>query len=267
MRRAGVPSAASPVARCGQPHLGRAAPRRGAGPPRGRSSLAGRALDHEPPVERLDAGRRGPLSPLPRDGSAPPTPSSTTSTIACPSSHVTRTRTYEACRVLRHVRQRLGDDVERPPASTCFGSRPGGQRLDLDRQRRPLGQRLERGGEPAVAEHRGMEAAGELAQLLERERQLGGGRAEAARRRLRVAAEPRLREPERERERDEPLLRAVVEVPLEAPPLGGLGLDDPRPRAPDLLLLALLLGHVDAADEVRVAPVQPGRAAAPTTRR
>ena len=76
-----------------------------------------------------------------------------------------------------------------------------------------------------------MDAARELAQLLERERQLLRRAREHLGGASRIGLDSRLRHPQRQGERDEPLLRAVVEVPLEAPALGRLGLDDARARA------------------------------------
>ena len=78
----------------------------------------------------------------------------------------------------------------------------------------------------------------------------------------------RLREPEHERERDEPLLGAVVEVALEPPPLDVARLDDARARAPQLVLVELALGDVHPADEQpRVAPVVAERRRRPGHRR
>ena len=51
----------------------------------------------------------------------------------------------------------------------------------------------------------------------------------------RVAVEPPLGEPQRERGRDEPLLRAVVEVALQPAALGVARLDDPRARGGELV--------------------------------
>ena len=48
--------------------------------------------------------------------------------------------------------------------------------------------------------------------------------------------------PQRQAQRDQPLLGAVVQVALEPAPLGVAGLDDPRPGGPDLLQLRLHLG-------------------------
>ena len=50
-----------------------------------------------------------------------------------------------------------------------------------------------------------------------------------------VGAELRLEQPQLERERDQPLLGAVVQVALEALALAVAGLDDPGPRAAQLL--------------------------------
>ena len=57
-----------------------------------------------------------------------------------------------------------------------------------------------------------------------------------------LLAQLRLGEPERERERDEPLLRAVVEVALQPAALLVRGLDDPRARGAQLLDAGAQLG-------------------------
>ena len=74
---------------------------------------------------------------------------------------------------------------------------------------------------------------------------------------LGVGRELGLREPQRERERDEPLLRAVVEVALQAAALGVLRLDEAGARGPDLLEVPLALGDVDAAEELLRPVVEP----------
>ena len=101
-----------------------------------------------------------------------------------------------------------------------------------------------------------MDAAGELAKLLERVPELVRGRPEQplglVRRRLQLA----LGQPQRQRERHEPLLGAVVQVALQAPALDARRLDEARAGAAQLLLVALSLGHVHTADqELVVAPV------------
>ena len=94
-----------------------------------------------------------------------------------------------------------------------------------------------------------MDAAGELAELLEGGGELLARGIDDRRRSLRVGGRARLGEPERDRERHEALLGAVVEIALEhAPRLVG-GLDDARARGADLLVLAPALGDVDAGEE------------------
>ena len=98
-----------------------------------------------------------------------------------------------------------------------------------------------------------MDATGELAQLGDRLLDL----VLCARQHVRVGrVTAGSREPERERERDEPLLRAVVEVALD-PPLLGIGRgDDPRPRRPHLGELRAHLGR-----QTLVLEHEPGRRA------
>ena len=74
-----------------------------------------------------------------------------------------------------------------------------------------------------------MQARRELAQLLQRRRQLLLRRGEQARL-VGVGREVHGEEPELDRERDEPLLGAVVQVALEPPALGVAGADDARAR-------------------------------------
>ncbi|HTE63610.1 MAG TPA: hypothetical protein VK631_24855, partial [Solirubrobacteraceae bacterium] len=78
-----------------------------------------------------------------------------------------------------------------------------------------------------VAEHRGVDPARELAQLLDRELRLLAGLGDQLRRARGIGRDARLGEPERDGHRDQPLLRAVVEVALDPPALGVGGGDDP----------------------------------------
>ncbi len=80
-----------------------------------------------------------------------------------------------------------------------------------------------------------MDPTSELTELLEPERQLVARLRDQLRRGRRVLGEPRPGDAKPERERDQPLLRTVVEVPLEPPPLGVAGLDDARTRRRQLL--------------------------------
>ena len=94
-----------------------------------------------------------------------------------------------------------------------------------------------------------MDASCELPQLLEREGQLtcrvGENRVGASR----IGGELALRQPEREGERHETLLCAVVQVALEAPPLGVAGFDEPHARAPQLGLVPHAIADVEAREE------------------
>ena len=112
------------------------------------------------------------------------------------------------------------------------------------------------GSSPCSVSSARVDAAGELAQLGEARawssacarsssvRDLGVGRVSAP---AGVA--------EQEREPDEPRLRAVVQVALEAPALGVAGLDEPRARGAQLLQPGAQLG-VEPRD---VAAQQPGQ--------
>ena len=75
-----------------------------------------------------------------------------------------------------------------------------------------------------------MDAARELAQLLERARSSSLARGHARLGGRRVAVDVGLDQPQLHRDRDQPLLRAVVQVALEPPPLGVAGGDQPLPR-------------------------------------
>ena len=77
-----------------------------------------------------------------------------------------RTSTDEALRVLDDVRDRLGDDVVGGGLDRL--GQPLVEQGQLDRQGRPRREPLERGVEAAVGQHRRVDPARELAQLLER---------------------------------------------------------------------------------------------------
>ena len=80
-----------------------------------------------------------------------------------------------------------------------------------------------------------MDPAGELAELLQPEGELLARAVQELVGSAGVVRELRLRHSERERERDEPLLRAVVEVALEPAPLCVARLDDAGARRGQLL--------------------------------
>ena len=116
------------------------------------------------------------------------------------------------------------------------------RRLDVDRHGRRAREIAQRGGEPVV-EARGAHAGCDLAQVADRRSDLVHDLVERGREDLRLARQRALQAPDLDAERDEPLLRAVVEVALEPPALLVARLDDPRPRRLDL---GELEAHLDA---------------------
>ena len=92
------------------------------------------------------------------------------------------------------------------------------------------------GTEAAVGEDRGVDAARQLAQLVERARELGLGLLEQPGNRVGAPLERALGEPQLQGERDEALLRAVVQVALEAAALGVAGAHDARARGRQLVV-------------------------------
>ena len=73
--------------------------------------------------------------------------------------------------MLRDVRERLGDDVVRRRLD-LIGQPFAGQFIELDGNRRPVGEGRERGAEPAFGQRRGVDSARDLAQLLDGEPEL-----------------------------------------------------------------------------------------------
>ena len=131
-------------------------------------------------------------------------------------------------RVAGDVGERLGDDE--------VGGRldrrrqPLARRLeDLDRDRRAVGEAAERRRQPAVGEHGGVDAAGQLAQLGGRLVELLHRLVEQLGGRRRVGVELVAGQAQVHGQRHQPLLGAVVEVALDPAPLGVAGLDDAAP--------------------------------------
>ena len=191
-----------------------------------------------------------PRRPVPRAGSAPPTPSSATSIDDAAVRRASRRRARRSrARTSRRSRAPRTRRRTPPPRRAPRAARRGSTSSSTG-TRRALGERLERGAQAAVGEHRRVDAARELAQLLQRERELLRRVRRGSRRRAPGSErELALREAERERERDEPLLRAVVQVPLEPPPLGVGRLDEPHARAAELVLVPRALAHVEAGEQ------------------
>ena len=129
--------------------------------------------------------------------------------------------------MLARVRERLCDDV-------VGGSLDVGieallrERHDLDRDGRAFGEGADGMAEAVVCEDPRVEAPDELADLLERELQLGLGGVEQLGDHLRDGAEAIADQVQMQGDGDEPLLRSVVEVALDPAALGVPGRDDPR---------------------------------------
>ena len=213
-------------------------------------------LSTESVPSRTATRSTSPRRPDPPTGSAPPTPSSETVTTSTPSCGWTHTRADGGARVLRDVRQRLRDDVvgggldvRDEPLVGCD---------QLDGHRRACRERLERGPEAAVRENGRVDSSRELAKLLERLSELCLRAGEQLERGFAVALQPRLEQAERDREGHEPLLCAVVEVPLERAARHLLGAHEPGSRGAQLLRAPLAFGDVEPGDEKERALVHAG---------
>ncbi len=178
---------------------------------------------------------------MPAPGSAPPTPSSLTSTSTAPSLRATRTAGRAGLRVADDVGQRLGDDEVRGRLDRDGQLRVGGGE-DLDRHRGAACQPFERCLEAVVAEHRRVDAAGELAQLGGRLVELRKGFVQQLAGRGRVVVELAAHQAQAHGQRHQPLLGAVVEVALDPAAFLVPGLDDAGARGAQLGYLRLQLG-------------------------
>ena len=201
---------------------------------------AGGALDRERPVERLDPppqpgepapGRVGAARAVVGDRDLEP--------VVAPSD---RDLDARGAGVLGGVRERLGGDEVR---GRLDAPRAGVRKVDRDgrRQRAAVGERLERGADAPVGEHRRVDAAGEVAQLRGAPRRRPArASATSCLRGFRVGRELLLGHAEAEPERDQPGLRTVVQVALDPAELGVLLLDRAEPR------------HLERLDPLRAAP-------------
>ena len=156
-----------------------------------RSSRAGRERDADAQAgaaapagcgaraRRRRCARRSsrPRRPVPRDRSAPPRPSSATSTSTASRRRRRRHRGVRGAGVAVDVRERLGDRVVERRLDRR-GQPLRDRVVDLDGHRAACGQRLHRRAQPVVGQHRGMDAARELAQLGHPRLELGARRAQ-----------------------------------------------------------------------------------------
>ena len=173
-----------------------------------------------------------PRRPEPRATSAPPTPSSTTSTVRLPLCALDGHRRVRRARVLGDVGERLGDDEiggalhragqPRSHASTVTGT---GARATSD---------CSAGSSPRSVSTAGWmpRASSRSSARLVRSSSCAWSSRPAS---LRVVAGAPARGPQQQRQRDEPRLRAVVEVALEPPPRRVARLHQPRARRAQLL--------------------------------
>ena len=142
--------------------------------------------------------------------------------------------------VLADVRQALRDDVVDGHLNR-LGQAPFDGNREMDRQGRPGGELLERDLEAVPADDGRMNSPCDGAELLEGRRHLPPGLIEPPAQ-VGVAGHLRLQQAQLERQCDESLLRAVVEVALQSLPLLLASLDDPGARASDLLQTRVQLG-------------------------
>ena len=136
--------------------------------------------------------------------------------------------------VLADVGERLGDhevgrrlDRHRQPLVELG--------VELDGHRRAVGQRLQRGHEPAVGEHGGVDAGREVAQVVDRRLGVLERVVDEPAGALGVLLPALLGELEVDHDVDELLLGAVVEVAAEPAPLLVAGLQDAGARGRELL--------------------------------
>ena len=171
---------------------------------------------------------------------APPTPSSAIVIRSTPFARAVSHDHARRRRVLDGVGERLAGDEVR--GRLDLRRRAVGRRGDVDRDRGAAREVGERGGQ-ALVQPRRADAGGDRAQVGDRGRDLVDGGVERRDEHLRLARERALQAPQHDAERDQPLLRAVVQVALEPAPLLVAGLGDPRARG---LHLGQLQPQLDA---------------------
>ena len=163
--------------------------------------------------------------------------------------------------VLRDVRQGFRDDVVGGDRDVRVERRV--RDVELDRDRRAGDHDPQRSRKATLRQRGRMDALRERAELLHRLGELLDRHVH----RLRLVDEPALRSPQLQQQRQQPLLRSVVEVSLEPAPGVVGGGDDPGTRPANLGLVTLALRHVRAADQVDRAARDLGQRACRSRRR
>ena len=218
-------------------------------------------------VPSTDAARRAsPARPVPRSGSAPPTAVVADDDVQPVPGALHDDFGLARLGVLGDVGQALGDhevgdrlDHGRGPAGQVHGK--------PDRDRHPGRHPGQRGVQPAVLQHGRVQAADQVAQFRQRGLgllvRLGDGLPGAfSRRRLHPG------HAQVDRQRHQPLLGAVVQVALQAAPLGVGGVDHPGPGLREPLDAVLqLLSAAGAQQRPRDEGVQRGHAGGQPRRR
>ena len=127
------------------------------------------------------------------------------------------------------------------------------------RQRVAVRRGAERLDQPAVDQERRVDPVRQLAQLLNRLLDLAGQLVEHLEPCLRVVDDDVPGQAQVHRQRDEVLLRAVVQVPLDAATFGVAAGHDARPRLAERvgLLADLVQGRLQGGVELRVVQGQP----------
>jgi len=166
-----------------------------------------------PPVASTRSFR--PTSPEPRAGSAPPDPVIADADPNQPVEGVDLDLHHRGAGMLGHVRQRFGHDVVGGHLDP-LGQPPLGSKLQLDRDRATAGQGPQGRPQAALGQDRRVDAAGELAQLLQRPIHAGGDPVQLGRQLLQPGRDRRLGGAELQGQRDQPLLGPVVQVALDA---------------------------------------------------
>ncbi len=203
-----------------------------------RTSHGSSAVSTVPPPGGLTTTRRppsaptrsaSPRSPEPTTPSAPPIPSSVTVIASVASARADGDGDVRGLGVLACVGERLAGHEVRGQLD-----RARQPLVELDRERdahrRPRRQTLQ-SDRQAVLERGGVDAAGQLPQLRERGREILPGRGDELGGRVGILADALLGQPQRHRDRHQPLLRTVVQVALDLPAGGVAGLRRSAPAS------------------------------------